>query len=292
MNNLYHYTSLQGLLGILDKKSLWASDINFLNDSQEFIHGLQFAKKCIQANIPEGFLGKFGEKILSRVGNLKAQDIFVTCFSNMPDLLSQWRGYTPASGGVCLGFSSDAIEAFCASHNFAFEMCTYYASEHDQIMKNLVEIFLEGRLGCRESIYKYRNMTPDQRKQASDEYDDYMSSPENIAWGDNHLEWLCDEILNYAPLFKDNSFYEEHEWRLIAKNPLEVDFRTNANSSYLIPYFKAEILAKGNSEALREIIIGPNPNQNRCQLSVSKLLAKHGLHHVTVRPSSIPYINW
>jgi hypothetical protein len=33
---LYHYTSQDGLLGILDSKSIWASKVQYLNDEQEF----------------------------------------------------------------------------------------------------------------------------------------------------------------------------------------------------------------------------------------------------------------
>jgi hypothetical protein len=32
---LWHYTSLNGLLGILDSGKLWASDLRFLNNSSE-----------------------------------------------------------------------------------------------------------------------------------------------------------------------------------------------------------------------------------------------------------------
>ena len=33
---LYHYTTLDGLLGILDKRELWATGISYLNDTFEY----------------------------------------------------------------------------------------------------------------------------------------------------------------------------------------------------------------------------------------------------------------
>ncbi|GHC39043.1 hypothetical protein [Aidingimonas halophila] len=33
-----HYTSLEGIQGIVENKSMWASHINFLNDRKEWLH--------------------------------------------------------------------------------------------------------------------------------------------------------------------------------------------------------------------------------------------------------------
>src|SRR5512133_1541887 len=35
---LYHYTTFSGLLGIVGSRSLWASDIRYMNDSAELKH--------------------------------------------------------------------------------------------------------------------------------------------------------------------------------------------------------------------------------------------------------------
>ena len=36
---LYHYTSMRGLQGIVGGRSLWATNIEFFNDSNEFSYG-------------------------------------------------------------------------------------------------------------------------------------------------------------------------------------------------------------------------------------------------------------
>src|ERR1035441_9565471 len=38
---LYHYTTAEGLLGILNEQAFWATDCEFLNDSSEMRYGLQ-----------------------------------------------------------------------------------------------------------------------------------------------------------------------------------------------------------------------------------------------------------
>jgi hypothetical protein len=44
---LYHYTDLNGLLGIIQDNSLWLSGINYLNDSDEFRNGVSTAKSIL-----------------------------------------------------------------------------------------------------------------------------------------------------------------------------------------------------------------------------------------------------
>ena len=33
---IYHYTTQEGLIGIIEKRSIWATQIQYLNDTQEF----------------------------------------------------------------------------------------------------------------------------------------------------------------------------------------------------------------------------------------------------------------
>jgi hypothetical protein len=44
-DHLYHYTSIEGLMGILTNRSLWATEIYFLNDTQELRYSDGVLKK-------------------------------------------------------------------------------------------------------------------------------------------------------------------------------------------------------------------------------------------------------
>lgn len=44
---LSHYTTLEGLKGIVEARRLWASNASFLNDKAELSHALQAAKLAI-----------------------------------------------------------------------------------------------------------------------------------------------------------------------------------------------------------------------------------------------------
>ena len=48
---LYHYTSQTGLKGMLNKKTIWASKIHYLNDSKEFALALKLARNELTERI-------------------------------------------------------------------------------------------------------------------------------------------------------------------------------------------------------------------------------------------------
>lgn len=45
---IYHYTDLNGLKGIIESEALWATNINFLNDKNEYIHGFECFRNTIE----------------------------------------------------------------------------------------------------------------------------------------------------------------------------------------------------------------------------------------------------
>lgn len=49
--NIYHYTDLNGLKGILSSNAFWATNFYFMNDAHELQHGV----KCIENAL--GYLG-------------------------------------------------------------------------------------------------------------------------------------------------------------------------------------------------------------------------------------------
>ena len=50
---LYHYTNPVGAHGIIEEKSLWATNIHYLNDSKEFGHAREIAVREIGQPAPE-----------------------------------------------------------------------------------------------------------------------------------------------------------------------------------------------------------------------------------------------
>jgi hypothetical protein len=113
---LWHYTSIQGFQAIVASKSMWATDLRFLNDYEEFIHARDIADKIV-AESPEldanGFMNREllakGVALAFDSGPVAHLQVFVASFSAAEDQLGQWRGYSHGSSGVSLAFDLRAF---------------------------------------------------------------------------------------------------------------------------------------------------------------------------------------
>src|SRR5258708_31414533 len=106
---LYHYTTGDGLKGIVENNELWATSAYFLNDSAEIYYGSDLLKHVlddwIAKNVrPETSLSLglarqlrkwFGEDLVQKH---IVPAIYVACFCEDDNLLSQWRTYGQSAG--------------------------------------------------------------------------------------------------------------------------------------------------------------------------------------------------
>lgn len=104
--HLYHYTSADGLYGIVTQKEIWATFLHYLNDSAEFQYGLSLTRQLIfeQAKESEKPLNEILAQVRDSLARLGRINIAVFSLTEKGDLLSQWRGYCP-NGGYSLGFA-------------------------------------------------------------------------------------------------------------------------------------------------------------------------------------------
>jgi hypothetical protein len=103
---LYHYTSFNGLLGIISEHQLRATLSEALNDGSEWEYGREL-------------VARYAASITDEVRNAVAPPstflqapptaIFVACFCEEPNLLSMWRSYTAMGGGFSLGFDGHSL---------------------------------------------------------------------------------------------------------------------------------------------------------------------------------------
>ena len=47
--NLYHYTTLDGLYGIVSNKTIRLTDYRFLNDKKELVHSIDFLETILNS---------------------------------------------------------------------------------------------------------------------------------------------------------------------------------------------------------------------------------------------------
>ena len=156
---LYHYTTWDGLLEILQTKSLWATHYKFLNDYSEIV---LFRDKLISLILPyvreayeklikqsphieqkinqEGGLGQFiqhdTEVYVDAQYRATGDEIYILSFCgqhknphvNSNGLLSQWRGYG-AGGGFALVFNTQKLEEMMEIEAKRFEYSAGHLSD-------------------------------------------------------------------------------------------------------------------------------------------------------------------
>ena len=148
---LYHYSTWQGLKGILQTQSLRATNYKFLNDYSELVLFRDKLVSLIYPVVLEGYKllithkpslkGKIQEQGgLERIVRHDAEvqidsqyralgnEIYILSFCGEPEkqsiadngLLSQWRGYG-AGGGAALIFDTEKLEEILAKEAMSYE---------------------------------------------------------------------------------------------------------------------------------------------------------------------------
>lgn len=288
---LYHYTNLQGLLGILSGKSVWASHCEYLNDSSEYRQAIRFAK-AFSGNIYMGddYLAAFGWTVRDALEKMQGHDVYVSSFSEKKDLLSQWRGYCPQGGGICIGFDKAAIQEFCDSKGYHLSKCIYSHNEQEKIISKLLDECFSKFPKPLITRSEYEALDSKGRVDHELGYRALVSLDEGKELADAAVDRFTIEINELAPRVKNFGFHEEAEWRIVAPNPeCKIEFRTG--SSHLIPYIKLPVF-DSEKAPIRDIIVGPNPNSHRCISSVEKLVKSFNLGEVEINESQIPFSSW
>ncbi len=280
-NTIYHYTSLNGLLGIIKEKSIWASDIRYLNDSKEFSYTIELVSKLLNKKIDEDYSDLAEALIL--LDPSKIAPIYVASFSAIPDQLSQWRGYCPKVGGIMIGFDVDEIERSAKEQDFKLTECIYCKEAHKAKLNDIIDKALI-------------QTNPTQSDDNNQNCDDLVKEVTKKT-GQARLKLLFD-LLKRAPTFKDPSFHEEREWRLVLdtnpSNTQEVMHREGKSMIVPCVEFKLPKDKKNKDQPLmiKEVMIGPTPHKELSRLSVHQLLKKNKISPCEVTLSKIPYRSW
>jgi Protein of unknown function (DUF2971) len=201
---LFHYTSVGGLQGIVGEKAIWATDIQYLNDSSELKYGVRRLAQTMgerlhtlkgrQAKCAE----QFGEWL--RHGFVLDHHLFVCCFTENGNQLSQWRGYCPPGKGISVSFHASELVEAAQDQQFRWAGVVYDYGTQTTLVNYLLDALLAEAERFEEPLPRERH--PRQSFHGLFE------------------EW-DDRILSLAASLKDRCFEEEREWRAISK-PIKV----------------------------------------------------------------------
>ncbi len=263
---VYHYTSNAGLVGIVENRSVWSSDIRYLNDAKDYAYAFEVFDRAFDVRPRHGLkLQRHAvDGARDQLRSIRGLQTFVASFSEVGDLLSQWRGYCPPGQGVSVGFPVELLQRRAIAQAYMFEPCLYEPIKQCRVVRDLIERYLG------------------------------IDHPEQN--GQLHASvGLAVQLHKLAPRLKHPSFAEEREWRLISE-PRVIAFPGVAfrqSRSFLVPY-RHFTLTEGPEAVLTlgRITVGPNPHPELARQSINGFLSSRAVSGSRAHLSEVPYRPW
>lgn len=259
---LYHYTTFSGLLGIVQSRALWASDVRYMNDSAELRHTADLIASEVRERIAGGqansnLLAQFVDWLTHRLTN--GHMLFGASFRSHGNLLSQWRGYSMPGKGVSLGFCPDYIRSCAQQQRFMIGKCIYEPARQRTLIRQVVDAVeqVAADLGCRTQPAGER--TPLYREA---------------------FAALEIDLLRIAAILKHPSFREEKEWRIVSPvmgNSREAPVLFREGHAMLVPYIEFDLSLDGRPLVMDHLYLGPTANSNISMHSLAMFLEQNGI---------------
>ncbi len=273
VSEVWHYTTGQGLIGILTDGKLYSTQISCLNDSleQRYFGDLVHAglKKLNASNsdpsvdvLLQAADGALSGRDFSALGH------FVTCFSEVEDDLGQWRGYGGGQCGYAIGFDYSKLmtalpvvrpDALLTPMNYDLTRQHFVV---DDLLKN-AQIFFAASLPNRDVK----------------------------RWANEFVAAFSAEMDIFACITKHPAFAAEKERRIVTRlgdgETNQLEFRQK--QTLLSRHLSIDLRCDDNLLPITRICVGPSPAQRVSQVSVGDLLIKTGYLNIPVILSSVPF---
>ncbi len=288
---LYHYTTQDGLLGIINSRSLWFTNILYLNDASEFNYifnlvqdelNLKAKNRLVNVLDPKySLIVDFLKDTLEVEAYIDVISFYVFSFSRVEDQLSQWRGYCGNESGYCIEFDADKIISFVGNNKVIIVRCIYEQQQQRKLIQKIID---EAYAACdKQSVIDVlKKMKQGIRTNQFTKKDVDIIK---VIQGD----FFTNLFLN-APVFKHPKFFEEKEMRLITAHGKSMEFKPmfRTSKSMLIPYHEIKIAGDGDEMPINKIIVGPTNHPELSKGAVENLLLVNSIDCV-VELSEIPY---
>ena len=259
---VFHYTSASGVIGILDSKEMWATNVSFLNDANELVEAANVAKNIIENMINRG--GYLDQELtllhaMKKIAGSAPRRYYVCSFSEVGDSLLHWRAYCPTLGGYAIGFPAKHLSKLATEQGWYFVKCVYDNNEKYRIISEIIDSFIH-----------------DFRKQGSQP----VVGNEQV----KHLSWQFAQYLaQIGATIKHGAFSSEAEWRIISPRIHDEDARIGFRSRLagIVPYCRFALVTKMNPHLAKHedqhlvLRCGPTNERHQAQHAAQMILTRY-----------------
>lgn len=318
-NKLYHYTSWDGLLGILQTQTLWATHYRFLNDYSEIV---LFRDKLIEFILPyvlkeyKKLIELFPnvERVIDQNGGLSrviqhdtaavvdatyratGEEIYIASFCgehkyrhiNINGLLSQWRGYG-IGGGLALVFETQELEKILQleAKRFSYDsghISDLIYSDDEKKFRKELSAKLSDIAEYVKEMFLHMKLN---KQEAPDATKAYHSFVQCISRYKHHGFKEENEVRIVALPTVQNEEYLELAKKEGSTLKPEKDRKFHQKKGQLVPYIElfnpTDIVLP-----IERIIVGPHKEKESRASALRVMLRKTNIE-ITV--SDIPYVN-
>ena len=275
---LYHYTSAQALESILRCGTLRATHYRFVNDPNEIRHGLSLVSEAIEHT--RGSFGKLDQNQCDLVGNLERYvrnveyrrknqregALYLACFTERRDDLSQFRAYGDRADRFCIGFDAVQLPQLCPGQGagrseYGLVKMIYVAQEQKAAICECVSI-----------AFRILSRAPDPNSE------ELAGFAEEVR---RQLRFVISSV-------KASAFEDEREWRLVLVPEL-AHVKFDASKGFIRPYVEIDDPMANDLLPVKEIVVGPSAHSELAEESVGLMCARYGYEDVNVARSDIPF---
>jgi hypothetical protein len=271
--HLFHYTTAEGLLGILEHRSIRATHNRFLNDISESEYGMKLISSLIQSK-KQALSDEHLQSILDLMLELglpiqNLWSVYSFSLSANGDQLSQWMGYGGGGRGYCIEFDTKGLVEMQYSDNktpILFKI-VYDSKIQTEIVNNLIDLLLE--------------ITACEIK---------LISGDRLEYALALVSQFVVMLQNCLACFKSDVFKAEDEYRLVCRDEPKADLQHlqfYLRNSMIVP---CHMIKPGDDHLLplETIIPGAGPVREGVGNAVYLALSKYGYKNVKVINSTAP----
>ena len=200
-------------------------------------------------------------QVMAQYAGSVATTVFVACLTVERDMLSQWRGYCPPTGGYAVGIPSRQLIAMAKAQGYYLTPCVYEHPTQYLIVSELIDYHMG----------EYRHGI-----EAGQEPNQLC---EKIAY------IFAQDVSLYGPILKHRSFTEEHEWRLVSAQyglgDRRIAYRPGRNT--IVPYCEfllsnqeyPNLVVAGDRDNTLGVVVKPTSDPQAATLAAQFILAAH-----------------